>query len=110
LVVVVTTLTTAQQEQKSRDTSKIEELTKSSSTHENVKNNQQFGFGDRQWIRKRGTIVNSKGEQYRIKVIKKTSKNGKINTIQFYPIKKDENTNQLQAATEHDRNHDVLFV
>lgn len=103
---LTSTLTTAKEEPKTGEITNIEGHTKSTSTNDSFKNNQQFG--DRQWRYKRGTIFNNKGEQYRIKVVKKPAKNGKINTIHLYPIKKDEKKDQLQAKVEQSQNHDHL--
>lgn len=41
-------------------------------------------------------------------MIKKPTKNGKLNTIHLYPIKKDEKKISLKAAIEHDRNPGFL--
>ncbi|KAJ6649541.1 hypothetical protein Bhyg_04777, partial [Pseudolycoriella hygida] len=90
VVVVLATLTTAEETQKPGDVTKVEEL--NPATTDQTFNSQQFG--ERQWKAKRATVVNNKGEQFHIKVVKKPAKSGK--TIHLYPMKKIEKKSQLQ--------------
>lgn len=103
VVVLTFTLSTAQEEQKPTDVSNIEQ-TKTPSTVSSPDNNQQFA--DRPWRHNRRTIINNKGEQFRIKVVKKPMKNGKV--IHLYPMKKNEKKNQLQPKVEHTRHHEIM--
>lgn len=97
-------MTTAQKEHEPKDVTNIEE-SKSSSTDKSFDTQT---FGDKQWRHRRGTVISNKGEQYRIKVVKKPTKKGKINTIHLYPLKKDDKKDQLQSKVELKRHHDVL--
>ncbi|XP_037038208.1 titin-like [Bradysia coprophila] len=95
VVVLLTTLTTANEDQKSTDVTKLEEskfaVTGSTFNHQEV--------GDRQVRQRRGTVITNNSGQYRVKVVKQPGKSGKI--IHLYPVKKNEKKNQLQPKAEN---------
>lgn len=102
MLVALTTLATANEDQKSTDVTKLQE-SKTAVTGSTFENQE---FGEKQWRQRRGTVINSKSGQYRLKVVKKPAKSGKI--IHLYPVKKGEKKGQLQPKAEHAPHHEAL--